>query len=398
MSIFQTTANILITCPKALPEYLESELKGFGFDQTFPVEAGVMIPGTLDECMALNLWVRTGHRVLFELKHFDAFSPEDLYRGIYDIPWDKYIAPDGYFSVDASIRDTEVNDSRFAGLRVKDAVADYFMDEYDERPDSGPDNTGVCLFLHWVGRQATLYLDTTGDSLTRRGYRKRPHTAPMQETLAAACLLAADWPNQAEQGAHFITPMCGSGTLAIEAALMALSAAPGLLREKFAFMNLVGYNPETWDKFIQEAEDEEIAEIKGRIIATDHDPDAIEAAKDNARIAGVGDFIEFAVCDFAETEIPEGPGIIMLNPEYGDRLGDVEGLMPVYEGIGDFFKKSCGGKTGFIFTGNSALAKRVGLRTKSRRIFFNASIECRLLEYELYAGTKKERKEELKGE
>jgi len=374
-----------------MPEYLEAELKELGFKETFLLDAGVQVKGTLTDCMRLNLWVRTGHRVLFEMKRFDAFGPDQLYAAVHALPWEDYIERDGYFRVDASIRDTQVNDSRFAALRVKDAVADRFSDKFGSRPDSGPETRGSCLFLHWRGRNATMYLDTTGEPLPRRGYRKRPHSAPMQETLGAACILAAGWPKIAEQGGHFIVPMCGSGTLAIEAALMAMNGAPGLLRDNFAFMHIPGYDPAVWDDLIDAAEDAENPDIPGRIIATDHDPAAIEAAIDNARIAGVGDFIEFDTCDFTETEIPEGPGIVMLNPEYGERLGEVEELKAVYKGIGDFFKQRCGGKTGFIFTGNSKLAKRVGLRTKSRRIFFNAKIECRLLEYELYAGTRKQK-------
>jgi len=391
MSTFDTLAPVLITCPKGMPEYLESELHGFGIHDTHPLDAGVMFRGTLEECMALNLWVRTGHRVLYEIEHFTAAGPDELYDVISNIPWEDYIPIDGYFRVDASIRDTEVTDSRFAGLRVKDAVADRFVRKFDHRPDSGPETTGVCLFLHWKGRKATIYIDTTGDPLPRRGYRKRPHKAPMQETLAAACVLASNWPEIAKEGGHFIAPMCGAGTLAIEAALMAMQGAPGLLRDRFAFMSLIGYDEAHWNALLEEAEDSEIAEIKGRIIATDHDPEAIEAAKDNARIAGVGDFIEFDVCDFADTKIPEGPGVVMLNPEYGDRLGEEEALGPVYKRIGDFFKQACGGKNGFLFTGNSTLAKQVGLRTKRRRIFYNAKIECRLLEYELYAGSKKQK-------
>ncbi|MCJ2165531.1 MULTISPECIES: THUMP domain-containing protein [unclassified Pseudodesulfovibrio] len=391
MTIFTQEAPILVTCPKDMPEYLKAELEGLGFARTHALDAGVETYGTLNDCMRLNLWVRTGHRVLFELKRFRAFDADELYREIKALPWEEFIARDGYFRVDASIRDTTVNDSRFAGLRVKDAVADRFMDKYNERPDSGPETNGVCLFLHWRENQATIYLDTTGDPLPRRGYRKRPHTAPMQETLAAACILASGWPELAKTGSHFIAPMCGAGTLAIEAALMAMNGAPGLLRDNFAFMQVLGFDPETWDGMLAEAEDAENPEIKGRIIATDHDPEAVDAARDNARLAGVGDFIEFEVCDFSETDIPDGPGLIMLNPEYGQRLGDLDKLEEVYKSIGDFFKQRCGGKTGFIFTGNSDLAKRVGLRTKSRRIFWNAKIECRLLEYELYEGTKKQR-------
>ncbi|MEF2230320.1 MAG: class I SAM-dependent RNA methyltransferase, partial [Pseudodesulfovibrio sp.] len=325
----------------------------------------------------------------FELARMDAQGPDDLYRAVGRIDWADYLAPDGYFRVDASVRDAGVNDARFAALRVKDAVADQFTARFGRRPDSGPETGGVCLFLHWRGRQATLYLDTTGDPLPRRGYRKRPHKAPMQETLAAACLLAAGWPGFARRNAHFIAPMCGSGTLAIEAALMAVNGAPGLLRDHFAFMRVPGYDPERWDALIDGAEDAENPGFCGRIIATDHDPEAVEAARSNARAAGVGDFIEFAVCDFRQTEVPPGPGIVMLNPEYGERLGDENRLGEVYKGIGDFFKQSCSGKSGYVFTGNLKLAKQIGLRTKSRRSFFNAKIECRLLEYELYEGSRK---------
>jgi putative N6-adenine-specific DNA methylase len=389
MTHFSDTGPILITCPLEIPPYLKGELEGLGFAAAEPLDAGVEVRGTLDDCMRLNLWVRTGHRVLFELKRFRAFDGDELYRGIKELPWEEYIPRDGYFSVDAAIRDTTVNDSRFAGLRVKDAVADRFSEKFGSRPDSGPETSGVCLFLYWRENRATIYLDTTGDPLPRRGYRKWPHKAPMQETLAAACILASGWPELARRGGHFIAPMCGAGTLAIEAALMAMNGAPGLLRDDFAFKKIIGFDPARWDDLVGEAEDAEMPEIKGRIIATDHDPAAIEAARDNARLAGVGDFIEFAVCDFTQTEVPAGPGVVMLNPEYGMRLGDIEKLRAVYRGIGDFFKQQCGGKAGFIFTGNSELAKSVGLRTKRRRIFWNAKIECRLLEYELYEGTRK---------
>lgn len=392
MTIFTKTNPILVTCPRGLPEYLQAELAGLGYPDGIVLDAGVQVSGTLMDCMRINLMVRTGHRVMFGMKQFRAFDADELYREAKALPWEDYIKKDGYFRVDTAVRDTTVNDPRFAGLRIKDAVADRFMELFNVRPDSGPETNGVCLFLHWRENRASLYLDTTGEPLPKRGYRKRPHTAPMQETLAAACILATGWPEMAKQGAHFIAPMCGAGTLAIEAALMALNGAPGLLRENFAFMHLCDFDPEAWDDMVAKAEDAENTEIKGRIIATDHDPAAIEAAQDNARLAGVGDFIEFGVCDFTETEIPDGPGLVMLNPEYGQRLGDLKELEGVYRGIGDFFKTQCGGKTGYVFTGNSDLAKLVGLRTKSRRIFWSAKIECRLLEYELYEGSRKQGK------
>jgi len=390
MTLFTETAPILVTCPKGMAGFLASELTGLGLPGGETLDAGALTRGTLEDCMRLNLHLRTGHRVLRELKRFDAPGPDALYSTARTIDWERYIPVDGYFRVDASIRDTGVTDSRFAAVRVKDAVADRFMDRFGRRPDSGPLTSGVCLFLHWRGSRATLYLDTTGEPLPRRGYRKRPHTAPMQETLAAACVLASGWPDLAAAGGHFIAPMCGSGTLAIEAALMAMHGAPGLLRDDFAFMRLQGYDPALWERLTEAAEDAETPDFGGRIIATDHDPAAIEAARDNARNAGVGDFIEFAVCDFRETEVPDGPGVVMLNPEYGERLGEARALEPVYRAIGDFFKQRCRGKKGFLFTGNLELAKHVRLRTSRRHIFYNAKIECRLLEYELYEGTRKQ--------
>ncbi|WP_147819951.1 THUMP domain-containing class I SAM-dependent RNA methyltransferase [Salidesulfovibrio onnuriiensis] len=390
MSMINEPTTILATCPLGMAPYLEAELHELGYRETKQLESGVLTRGGLADCMRLNLHLRTAHRVLLELKYFTAADADGLYRTVSRMAWEEIMDVDGYLSVSSSVRNDTVNDSRFANVRIKDGVVDRFMGEFGRRPDSGPDQgRGVCLFLHWRGDEATLYLDTSGEPLAKRGYRKMPHKAPMQETLAAACILASDWRERAGQGGSFVAPMCGSGTLAIEAALIALNRAPGMLREQFAFMNLKGYDPAAWKSLRNQARKQNVSALPGRIIATDRDPHAVEAARRNARVAGVEEFIEFTVCDFTETEMPEGGGTVMLNPEYGKRLGDIKALEPVYRGIGDFFKQHCGGYTGYIFTGNMDLAKRVGLRTKRRIILFNASIECRLLEYELYAGTRK---------
>ena len=184
--------------------------------------------------------------------------------------------------------------------------------------------------------------------------------------------------------------MCGSGTLAIEAALMAANIAPGQFREKFGFHYLKGVDTAAFDKMKEEAKAKEVKPT-GKIIASDHSRLALQAARQNAVVAGVEEYIEFDKCDFRDTAIPEGEGVVFLNPEYGERLGEEKELVLLYGAIGDFFKQSCKGKTGYIFTGNLQLAKKIGLRTKRRIPFLNAKIECRLLEYELYAGTKKEK-------
>lgn len=207
----------------------------------------------------------------------------------------------------------------------------------------------------------------------------------MHESLAAALVMASGW----SRSDNFINPMCGSGTLAIEAALIGLRKAPGILRQNFGFMHLKGYTPRSWEEVRNQATRKARKSIPGKIIATDIDPDAIAAARSNAATAGVEHLIDFHVCDFRETPIPEGGGVVMLNPEYGERLGNDSELLSVYSGIGDFFKQQCAGYFGYVFTGNMNLAKAIGLRTSKKIPFFNSTIDCRLLAYELYEGSKK---------
>jgi putative N6-adenine-specific DNA methylase len=208
----------------------------------------------------------------------------------------------------------------------------------------------------------------------------------MQETLAAGVVLATGW----DGNGNFINPMCGSGTLAIEAALIALKRPAGILRPNFGFMHIKGFDKTKWEELRADAKVSAIKNINGSIIATDNNPAAIQAAKNNATTAGVEHLIEFEICDYTDTPIPEGGGVVMLNPEYGERLGDVSKLEGTYKGMGDFFKQKCQGYKGYIFTGNLDLAKKIGLRSKRRIPFFNSNIECRLLEYELYAGTREQ--------
>jgi putative N6-adenine-specific DNA methylase len=305
-----------------------------------------------------------------------------------EIPWEEYIHEDAYVCVTSSVDNPNIRDSRYANLKCKDALVDRIRRKRGKRPDSGPDQDSVVVNLYWKHDQCAVYFDTSGESLSRRGYRKIPMAAPMQETLAAAVILATGWSGSG----HFINPMCGSGTLAIEAALSGLNRAPGILRNNFGFMHLKRFDKLLWNSLRAKSKKEAKKNLHSRIIATDIRKEAIKAARNNAATAGVEHLIEFTVCDYAETAVPEGSGIVILNPEYGERMGKIRELEHIYKGIGDFFKQKCGGYTGYIFTGNLDLSKKVGLRTKRRVQFFNGEIECRLLEYELYAGSRKKTK------
>lgn len=388
MDPFITKSNILITCPLRIVPYLKKEVDELGFPVLSENRMSIQTEGTLTDCMRLNLYLRTGHRVLYLLKQFKAVNPDDLYKEIVKISWENYLDPDGYFSIISAVENENILDTRFANLKSKDAIADRMTKSVGVRPDSGPERNKTVIYLYWKDEEASIYIDSSGDTIAKHGYRKIPFKAPLQETLACAIILASEW----DKESNFINPMCGSGTLAIEAAMIAVDKAPGLLRSNFGFMHIKGYSAQIWESLRSEARLKTQKQPKGKIIATDISELAIEAAIRNATTAGVNHLIDFQQCDYKESPIPDGGGVVILNPEYGERLGEETELEAVYKEMGDFFKQKCKGYLGFIFTGNFSLAKKIGLKAARRIEFFNGQIDCRLLKYELYEGTRKQPK------
>lgn len=385
--MWSETRPIVIPCARAIAPYLQGEVAALGFPVVSVSESLVETAGTLTDTFLLNLSLRTGQRVLFLLREFTARDGDQLYGALTRLAWESIVPRGGYVSVTCSVDNPTILDSRFANLRFKDAVVDRVRRKTGARPDSGPLRRQTVLHLYWKEDLCRVYLDTSGEPLSRRGYRKIPLRAPMQETLAAAVVLATGWDGK---GA-FLNPMCGSGTLAVEAALLALGRAPGLLRHNFGFMHLAGFDRNLYEAVRRKVRRASRRSFPGRVVASDRDPDAVEAARKNAATAGLTDCIEFHVCDFADSPAPEGEGVVVINPEYGERMGEVKRLAPVYGRIGDFLKNRCQGYRGYLFTGNLSLAKKVGLRTRRRIPFFNSRIECRLLEYELYEGSRREK-------
>jgi putative N6-adenine-specific DNA methylase len=253
---------------------------------------------------------------------------------------------------------------------------------YGARPDSGPLKDKIVIYIYWKNENCFIYLDTSGQPLSRRNWRKIPYLAPLNETLAAGIIFATGW----DIKTNFINPMCGSGTLAIEAALMSLKRAPSCARENFSFMHFKNYAPGVWQEIKEQARKRENSSVNLRIIATDINAKAIEASRKNAKAAGVENYIDFEICDFAKTDVTPGTGVVVVNPGYGIRLGEIAHLERLYAKIGDFFKQKCQGYRGYIFSANTSLLKKVGLRPAKKIIFYNAEIECRLYEYPLYKG------------
>ena len=386
MQIFETSSRIIITCSNRLSPYLEREVIELGFKPVRIFKTGVELKGTLQDCIKLNLNLRCASQVLFSVKEFNAVNADTLYKTLLDFEWENIIPAEGYFSITSNVDNETINNSLFANVKVKDAIVDRFRNKTGQRPNSGPELNQTVIHLYWKEAIAELFIDTSGETLSKHGYRKIPGKAPMLESLAAATLLATNW----NRKTAVVNPMCGSGTVAIEAALLATNRKPGLLRHNYSFMHLMGYNEQQYLNEFKKLE-QQVIDVPGlKIIATDISDDAVNISKINAGIAGVEELIEFGVCDFEATVMPEeNKGIVFFNPEYGDRLGVEAELEATYKRIGDFLKKKCKGYTGYIFTGNLELAKKIGLKPKRRIEFFTSKIDCRLLEYELYDGTRK---------
>ena len=381
----QERRDILVTCAPDLREYLQSEIEALGFEIISSRGGSVVTRGSFIDCMKLNFCLRTAFNVLYLLREFRCGSTDALYKQVGIVPWEKIVDPAEHLCVLSTVDTWTVNNSMYPNMKVKDAIVDRIRRKTGVRPDSGRDRNGVVVNLFWKKDKAWIYLNTSGVKISDRNYRKMPHKAPLRESLAAALIMATEYDGSQD----IVLPMCGSGTLAIEAALIAMNRPAGSLRTNFGFQHVKVYDQGVWDQIRNDIRKTIRKDRpKKRIIATDIDQQAIVAAKQNALTAGVDHLIEFDVCDFADTEVPAGDGIVLVNPEYGLRLGELEQLETDYKRIGDFFKQKCPGYTGYLLAGNKELTANIGLKASRRMVFFNGSIECRLLKYELYKGTR----------
>jgi putative N6-adenine-specific DNA methylase len=386
MQIFTANSRIIVTCNKRLAPYLEKEVIGLGYQPERVFSTGVALRGSVSDCIRLALNLRCASQVLYSLKEFAADSPEELYQELLKLPWEEVFSPEGYFSVTSNVDHPSIRTSMFANVKVKDAIVDRMRQKTGGRPDSGPALSNTVIHLYWKDQLAEIFVDTCGETLAKHGYRKIPGKAPMLEALAAATLLATRW----DKATPFINPMCGSGTIAIEAVLLATNRSPGLFRSNYSFMHLNGYDERLYEKEYQRLRDQ-VIEVAGlEVHATDISEDAVNISRINAEMAGVEGYIRFGTGDFETTPVPlEAGGVVYFNPEYGERLGVLTELESTYSRIGDFMKKKCHGYTGYVFTGNLDLAKKIGLKASRRVEFYTGKIDCRLLEYELYGGSRR---------
>lgn len=384
MEIFNDKSRIIVTCSNRISPALQQEVIALGYTPVKVFKTGVELSGSMQDCIRLNLNLRCASQVLFSIMEFRAQNADELYTALKEIAWEDILPADGYFSISSNVSNETISNNLFANVKVKDAIADRCREKTGSRPDSGAVLDGAVIHLYWKENLAAIFIDTSGETLSKHGYRKIPGKAPMLEALASAVIYSSTWNRESP----FVNPMCGSGTLAVEAALIATHRVPGLYRNNYSFMHIKGYEDRMYEQELDKIQ-KQVKEIPGlKIVATDISEDAVNISKVNAGMAGVEDMISFEICDFRQTLLPEEHGVIFFNPEYGDRLGEEKELEEIYSEIGDFLKKKCKGYMGYIFTGNLELAKKIGLRPKRRIEFYTGKIDCRLLEYELYAGSR----------
>lgn len=371
--------TVTLTCAKGVAPILASELRALGLQPLSEEVAAVQVEADLQTQMRLLLRLRTAHRLLVPLISCLARDPAELSRRIRDFPWEMHLGPDAYVRIHGFVHNEAIRDQRFAFLTVKDAVMDRLRDQYGRRPDSGPGDHGASIYLHWVHEEVTLSLDLAGAPLSKRGYRAKAGEAPIQEALAAAMLLAGGWPREVP----LCNPMGGSGTIAIEAAWIAQNRAPGLMRTHFGLFSLKRFDAALWQTEREAAEAEILPEWEVPLIfCSDHDREVIEIARNNARLAGVADLIQFEVADFRASTVPPETAWIAINPPYGLRLEE-EDLSGLYQEIGHWLKALDRQGSALVISGNIPLSKRFSMKLDRKLALFNGPLECRLLVFPL---------------
>jgi len=373
--------NFFVSCAKGLEYLLADELLAMGLPRATATIAGVNAEGELRDAQRVVLWSRLASRVLWPLQEFDCPDENSLYQGVAAMPWDQHISPELTLSVDAHVSGTAITHARFAAQRVKDGVVDSLRDQGMERPSVNVEFPDVRINLSLRKGRATISIDLGGGPMHRRGWRMAQNDAPLKENLAAAVLLRANWPKIHAEGGGLLDPMCGSGTLLIEGALMAADVAPGLQRHgSIPPSRWRGFDQAQWKELMAEAREREQAgraALKQVIHGSDIDPAAIRAAKENAEVAGVSEAIWFGVRDVADVQVPpQETGCVVCNPPYDERLAADTVL---YRRIGDALKRAVPTWRASLLCGSADLAFATGLRAAKKYQMFNGAIECALI-------------------
>jgi len=378
-----TMFNYFIPTAKGLAPLLEVELKELGIENTKQIAGGVSFDGTQEQGYQVCLWSRFASRVLLKLSEFKVVDSMDLYLGCSNIPWEEHFDVDKTFSIDFSGSNDEIRNTQFGALKIKDAIVDRFRKKTDERPNVEKRDADIRFNGRLFKDKASIYIDLSGSPLHLRGYRTIAGEAPLRETLAAGIVKRSGW-----KGEALLDPMCGSGTLIIEAAMMALNIAPGSLRDTFGFEQWKKHDSETWKTLKTTAQvyaKRAVKDCDNRFYASDLSKDMISIARQNAKRAGVDELIEFSVQDAKKVMPPEelSTGMVISNPPYGERLGGFSDTITLYTELGHHFKAAFAGWNLSMFAMDTELLSCLGMRAAKSYKFFNGPIECILKNYRI---------------
>ncbi|MGB8327583.1 MAG: bifunctional 23S rRNA (guanine(2069)-N(7))-methyltransferase RlmK/23S rRNA (guanine(2445)-N(2))-methyltransferase RlmL [Steroidobacteraceae bacterium] len=382
--------NFLASAPRGLADLLLRELEALGVADARERGAGVTFGGDLETAYRVCLNSRLASRVYVELAHFDAAAADEIYAAIRDIDWTRHLARGATLACEWSGRHPAITNTQYGALRIKDAVCDRLRAATGERPDVRPDRPSVRLHAHASGTRVTLSLDLAGEGLHRRGYRREAGEAPLRENLAAGILLRAGWPELAREGAEFLDPLCGSGTIVIEAALIALDRAPGLTRDYFGFLGWAGHDAGAWERVRGVAEERAQTGATNACLlrGSDRDGRVLEVARANARLAGLADRVSFERQSLADVRpATQKPGLLVTNPPYGVRLEDRGAAREVHRELGRLLREHFDGWRAAVLTGAPDLGLEIGLRAYRTHALWNGPLECRLLRFAVSAAT-----------
>jgi|TARA_B100000795_G_scaffold178134_1_gene134630 23S rRNA (guanine2445-N2)-methyltransferase / 23S rRNA (guanine2069-N7)-methyltransferase len=378
--------NWLATCPKGLELLLAEELQAMGAEGVKETVAAVHFQGSLELAYRACLWSRLANRILMPLQSFMLNESDDLYNECNDIPWEEHFSAAQSIAIDFIGTSRLIDNTMYGSQRVKDAVVDRIRRIEGERPNVDTKNPDIRIQVRQHKGRVTVSLDISGESLHRRGYRTGQGTAPIKENLAVALLLRAGWPAMAAEGCALLDPMCGSGTLIIEGAMMAADIAPGMLRERYGFDQWLQHDAELWQRLVDEAHQRKATGLNNLeldIRGYDANPRVLEYTTQNIENAGLDGHIRLAHKPIDQFGKPTAErGLLLTNPPYGERLGEVDELIPLYQKLGTVLQKNFQGWKAAIFTGNVDLGRETDLSPTKQYSLFNGTIPCKLLVFE----------------
>ncbi len=368
---------------EGLEGVLAEEIKEIGGKDIVPQKRAVSFKGQLEVLYKANLLLRSALRILKPVHSFEASSPEELYEGVKQVKWTRFFSLGDTFAIDNVVYSKHFPHSQYAALKAKDAIVDQFRETYGVRPSVDTEKPTILINLHITDNRVTLSLDSSGEPLFKRGYRRRSVEAPINEVMAAGLLRLSGW----DMDTPILDPMCGSGTFLIEAALMASNTPPNILRNDFAFKTWKDYNEELWKEVKREA-NQARCQINFDIIGSDIASKSVEAAQTNIKAIGLSRSIEVSQRSFFELKGELGFGFIIMNPPYDERL-KYSAIDELYAKIGTTLKQNFEGYEAWVFSGNIEAMKHIGLKTTQKFRLLNASIDSAFHNYELYAGSKR---------